>query len=52
MGRHKQTLLHTYGAGYTALAHAAGHHPQLELARVLLEFGANVNQPTRWVTRS
>lgn len=33
--------------GYTALAHATGHHPQLELAKVLLEFGANPSQPTR-----
>lgn len=34
-------------AGYTALAHAAGHHPQLDLARVLLEFGADPSRPTR-----
>lgn len=28
-------------AGYTALAHAAGHHPKLELAEICLEYGAD-----------
>jgi ankyrin repeat protein len=34
-------------AGYTALSHAAGHHPQLSLAKILIEYGADPNKRNR-----
>lgn len=35
-------------AGWTAFMHATAHHPQLELARILLEFGADACAINRW----
>ena len=34
-------------AGYTALSHAAGHHPVLELAQILVEHGADASTKDR-----
>ncbi|KAL4533283.1 hypothetical protein Ndes2526A_g08722 [Nannochloris sp. 'desiccata'] len=34
-------------AGYTALSHAAGHHPQIELAKILIEHGADPSSKNR-----
>ena len=34
-------------AGYTALALATGHHPELELAEALLQAGADPNLQDR-----
>jgi len=35
-------------AGYTALSHAAGHHPQLSLAKILIKHGADPNSKNRF----
>ncbi|KAL4425269.1 hypothetical protein ABPG75_009285 [Micractinium tetrahymenae] len=37
-------------AGYTALAHCTGQRPQLELAQILLEFGADPSAKDRFGT--
>ena len=37
-------------AGYTALAHSTGHHPRLDLAAILLEYGADPGQRDRFGT--
>jgi tetratricopeptide (TPR) repeat protein len=34
-------------AGYSALSHATGHHPTLELAKILLEYGADPSSRNR-----
>ncbi len=34
-------------AGYTALEHAAGHHPQLSLAKILIDHGADPSSKNR-----